>query len=134
MLSDVELFVVTWFLAGVGFLSLFGFAYSSMQLWLLKTNQQITGQGFPKDSRLTEKGAIRLRYLSILILILSSLAGGIISFVNIIPPTEYDLDTVLFRASSPDLAIFLLLLAFGGLINYVLHGAVRGNQVFAANR
>lgn len=61
MLSDVELFVVTWFLAGVGFLSLFGFAYSSMQLWLLKTNQQITGQGFPKDSRLTEKGAIRLK-------------------------------------------------------------------------
>ena len=125
MLTDIELFIVTWFLAGLGLISLFGVIYSSQQIWLRRKDLHITDQGFPKDLRLTEEGAIRLRRLSILMLILSCVTGGIISTVNWIPPTEYNYDTVLFRAAAPDLAIFSILLFFGGLIIYVFSGALK---------
>jgi hypothetical protein len=125
MLTDIELFIVTCFLAGIGLISLLGAIYSSSQIWRHRKNLHITDQGFPKDLRLTKEGAVRLRYLSILILILSCVTGGIISTVNWISPTEYNYDTVLLRALAPDLTVFSLLLLFGGLIIYIFSGVLK---------
>jgi hypothetical protein len=125
VLADFELFIVTWILAGVELTSLLGVIYSSYRIWLHRMSLQITDQRFPKNLKLTKEAAVRLRCISKLLLILSCIAGAIISTINWIPPGEYNYDTVLLRVFSILLDYFLILPLIGGLFVYFFSGEAK---------
>ncbi|MFW9843528.1 MAG: hypothetical protein ACFFEV_03015 [Candidatus Thorarchaeota archaeon] len=124
MLTDFELFVVTWLLAGAGFLSLYGVIYSSSQIWFHRKKLQMIDQQSPEINT-SSKSRIHLRYLSILSFFLSCIAGGIITITNWIPVTEYNHDTVLYRVLSVGFGSFLMFLLLGGFVVYAVDRVLR---------
>jgi hypothetical protein len=116
---------VTWILAGVLILSIAILLYSSTQLLMHKVIQY--GKEFHVVSkiRMTEERALQYRRISILTMISSSVVGMITGYINWIPATEYNYNTVVFRLLSPSIALFLVLLTLGIVITYSFSTALK---------
>lgn len=125
MLSDVDLFIVTWILAGVLILSIVVLLYTSNQLFMHKVNLEGKESHVLSSLRMSEERARKYRRLSILTMISSSVAGLIIDYFNWIPPTEYNYDTVVFRIMHPSMPIFLVFLTFGVVTTYAFNRALK---------
>ena len=128
VLSDFDLFVVTWILAGVSIISFAFLFYTSTQLFMHKTKQQ-TMEGVGQIGiRLSEEGATRIRNISTTVFILSSIIGAIISLVNWIPSTEYNYQTVFYRIFSATFGVFLALLTSGGILAYIFYIVLKEDE------
>jgi hypothetical protein len=125
VLGDVELFIVTWGLTGVSVLSIFSLLYTSNQLFMHKANLEGKESHIVSRLRTSEEQAQKYRRLSIMTMIASSVAGMVTSYINWIPPTEYNYDTVLFRLLSPSIALFLVFLTLGSIIAYAFNRALK---------
>ena len=129
MLSDIELFIVTWVLAGISFISLLILMFSSFELYLHKTKQRSDETHAPYKFRLSEKKARRVRDISVLMIVVGSIAGMIIDYVNWIPVTQYDDSTFIFRIARAPFGTFGFWLFFGGVLIYACHRASKEDQI-----
>ncbi|MFX1606085.1 MAG: hypothetical protein ACFFDD_09265 [Promethearchaeota archaeon] len=123
-MGDVQLFIVSWIFAGVSIFSIGILLYTSVQIFMHKIIQQGKEFHVVNKIRMSEQSAQKYRRLSILSMFSSSVAGIIISYVNWIPATEYNYDTVLFRLLSPSISIFLVLIIVGIIIIYAFTRAL----------
>ena len=128
MLSDVELFIVTWFIGGVSIVSLAILLYSSAQLFMKKTKQETLENKVLSKIRLNKEEATKIKNLSIIIFLLSSITGAIISLVNRIPYSQYNSETAFFRVFSASFGIFLGYLTFGCLMIYIFHIVLKDDK------
>jgi hypothetical protein len=125
VLSDLELFIVTWILAGVSILSIVGLLFTSNQLFMHKANLEGKESHIVSRLRWSDERALKYRRLSILTMISSSVGGLVIDYFNWIPSTEYNYDTILFRMIHPSMPIFLTFLTLGSVITYAFNRALK---------
>ena len=121
MLTDFELFVMTWVLGVLSFASILLNFYASIQIFGHQTSEKDTENLAICKSRLTIKWATRIRKPMAAVFVVATLAGIAISILSWVPVIEYNPEIALLRMMRFRLSSFALLLTFGSLWIYLFH-------------
>ncbi|RDE17449.1 MAG: hypothetical protein C4K49_02785 [Candidatus Thorarchaeota archaeon] len=125
MLTDVELFVVTWVLAFVSIAAIILGIYASLNLFGHQhTVEERLKRGMNKP-RLTRSQATTVQKLAVGIFIAATTTGMIVDFTSWLPVTDWNPGTELFRVMRFTFALFGLLLTFGSLLMCVFYQTAR---------
>ena len=128
MLTDFELFVMTWVLGVLSFASIFLHLYSSIQMLDHQANEKDTEDLAARKTRLSLEWATRIRRFTIAVFVLVTLAGIVIDILRWIPIWERGPDTWLYRIMCVSVSFFALVLYGGSFLIYVFHGFISGNH------
>ncbi|MDH4215030.1 MAG: hypothetical protein OEV85_14030 [Candidatus Thorarchaeota archaeon] len=123
MLSDVELFVITWILATVFMIFYVLMYYASSMVIVYKIKEYVTDDDLRK-MRWSEKVALRIKLGSTILFILIAILGTVIGYANYLPITERNPETDVFRMFSIQPSFFIALLAIGGIQMYIMQRAL----------
>ena len=119
MLGDIELFIVTWSLAGFAFISLYIMVYYSTQVFIIRNRKQTEDDDTLTAIQVSEKKALRFRNLSIIALFLITITGTYVSITNWTIINPYTSNTYIFRAFSVQSSLFIGLLVIGILFGFL---------------
>ena len=122
MLTDFELFVMTWVLGVLSFASIFLHLYSSFQIFYHQANEKDTEDLAARKTRLSLEWATRIRRFAIAVFVPVTLAGIVVDILRWIPIWERDPTTWLYRIMCVSVSFFALLLLGGSLLIYTFHG------------